>query len=567
MGENIATETGITNSLRRRVGNWLMPVASQRLLDLENELFDTALKLQRATQQVNQLTNDKGLFKPHTWANLAIGDYNPEEIGFDEYKKMLNYDAQVVAGFDLIQMGVLMKPWRIIHRDQKIADSLTRSLDRMRQPSIREAMKEMLKAVVYGFSTTEIVFDDYQGYWVPRRTNGLKTFDPEYITFYTDDFGNLLKIEEKIGGGTVLLPIDRTLVWTHEKEWGNWYGKSLLRGCYKNWFIKDAMLKFANIAYERFGSPILLGTATSIKEMVQISDAIEHLYARSQAVIVKKAKDDPTAIDVIESKRTEMPFDRYIRYQDEMILRRMLIGQNVFEGGGGTYGPKVPLDLLMMRFEDMRLELTGIMNELVQRTTDLNWAVDDYPRFEFAPLTTLDQTQIVQKIYDAIDREIVDKEEPWIREELNFPAKETSESTSEEESLAAARHLPGRYLVGSHARWLASGYKTMIVASKPYRLYHDREIYIVGDDGIFGTMVEGQPKGPYEKDIQHRWQGKHHITQEEWNKWWPEEEEFWIWSPKVLKQFDPPLNYKVPRGSQVYIRKVIPDLTRKEEGW
>ena len=425
-----------------RLARWFFPNYIQELQTMEDQMFSTAqnvnaeltLRLQRVEAQNRQLLNeDVGQYRDR-WLNLASGDYNPDTIGFDEYKKMSDYDAQVIAGFDLIQMGVLMKPWRIRHKDEKLVDYLTKSLRNLRYPSFREAMKEMMKAIIFGSSVTEVVFDEYNGWWLPRHVNGLKTFDPERIRFFSDAYGNLLKIQQygyltdqpaqyynTLGTGGIDLPLERCLIWSHEKRHGNWYGNALLKGCYKNWYIKDTMLKFANIAYERFGSPILLGTAQNVQDMAKIGEAIEHLYARSQAVIVKRDDKDPTKIEVLESKRKEMPFDQYIRYHDEMILRRMLIGQRLFEGGGGTYGPKVPLDIIFMRFEDFRMELMDVINDLLRMIVDLNWPVDEYPRLEFAPLTTLDQQQIRQSIYDAIDRKVVDKDEPWVRDELGFP--------------------------------------------------------------------------------------------------------------------------------------------------
>lgn len=417
--ERALGEVDRSRSVRQRVNRWLMTPQEKAIYD---DVDSFALKLQRANQQLRSLTDDVGLYKSRQWDNLAQGDYNPEEISLEEYKKMLDYDSQVIAGWDLIKMGVLMKEWRITHSDKDVVDVLTEAFNRMRWPDFRSAMKNMLTAIAYGYSVTELVFDDYKGYWMPRMKNGLKTFDPETITFYTDNGGNLLKVGQKEGGfKEVELPLFRTLIWSHDQEWGNWYGKSLLRGCYKNWYIKDAMLKFANIAYERFGSPILLGIAASNTDMRKISEAIEHLYAYSQAVIRKTDERDPTDIKVIESKRTEMPFDRYIRYHDEMILRRMLIGQKLFEGGGGVYGPKVPLDLVFMRFEDFRTELTTVMNDMLQTICDLNWVLDSYPKFQFAPLTTMDQAAITQKLFEAIDRNVAYIDEGWVREELNFP--------------------------------------------------------------------------------------------------------------------------------------------------
>lgn len=419
-----------------RLARWLFPAHIKQLRVLEEELFEhsqqMALRLRRVENQNRQLLNeDIGQYK-NRWANLALGDYNPDTITYEEYKKMAKYDSQVIAGFDLLQMGVLMKPWRIRHNDEVLVKEISNALKTLRYPSFRDAMKQMMTAIIYGFSATEVVFEEYGGYWFPRHKNGLKTFDPENIRFYSDEFGNLVNLKQRtfissqnrpsIWGTGIDLPLERTLIWSHEKQFGNWYGTSLLQGCYKNWYIKDCMLKFANIAYERFGSPILMGVAGNIKDMATISEAIAHLYARSQAVIVKRDEKDPTGIEVLESRRKEMPFDRYIRYHDEMILRRMLIGQRIFEGGGGVYGPKVPLDIIFMRFEDFRLELVDLINDLLRLICDLNFDVKgEYPRLEFAPLTTMDQQQLRQSIYDAIDRGVIEKDEPWVRDELGFP--------------------------------------------------------------------------------------------------------------------------------------------------
>ena len=134
-----------------------------------------------------------------------------------------------------------------------------------------------------------------------------------------------------------------------------------------------------------------------------------------------------------------MPFDRYIRYHDEMILRRMLIGQNIFEGGGSTYGPKVPFDIILMRMQDFRLELQAIMQQLLATLTTLNWPVAEIPKFEFEPLTTMDAEQVRGAIWEAIDREILNRENPthrrFIMESLGFPDDdgEALPKTSDEE--------------------------------------------------------------------------------------------------------------------------------------
>ena len=219
MGEIDQPRVSILRSARERAAKLLFPGMTEAL----DNYTDLALRLQRVTQQRDKLTQDVGLYKGDQWAYLAVGDMNPDLIDFSEYAKMLN-DAQVRAGFDLIVMGVLMKPWKIRHPDKEVVATLTRNLEGLIYPSFRDAMKGMISAISYGFSVTEIVFEDYGGKWLIRTSNGLKTLNPEYIKFFSDPFGNLKKIEERIGGSRIDLPIDRMLVWSHNSEFGNWYG-------------------------------------------------------------------------------------------------------------------------------------------------------------------------------------------------------------------------------------------------------------------------------------------------------------------------------------------------------
>lgn len=533
----------LLQSARRRTAQLLFP----EMLDAIEKYEGLTLRLQRVTQQRDSLLKDVGLYKGLQWASLSVGDYNPDLIDFSEYAKMLK-DAQVRAGYDLIEMGVLMKPWKIRHPDPEVALTLTKNLERLKYPSARGGMKGILSALAFGFSVTEIVFEDYKGKWLVRTANGLKTLDPAVIKFYSDPFGNLEKIEERMAGSRVDLPLDRTLVWSYTRSFGNWYGESLLNAAYKNWFIKDAMLKFANIAYERFGSPILLGIAPTPGDMSTVLETMEHLYARSQGVLLKRNERDTTAIEVIESKRRQMPFDSYIRYQDEMILRRMLIGQKLFEGGGGVYGPKVPFDIILMRFEDFRIDLTDLLNQMLAFVAELNWQLEVPPKLVFAPLTTMDMAAIRSTIMESIEKEIIEPTESWIRDELGFPQKEAKK--------LSAAPLPGRYLVGKHAEWLASGHKTIIVGTKPYHKYSDQQVYIVGEDGVHGIMIEGEPDGPLSSRVKEKYKNLHRISSSEWESWWPEKTQFYIWQPTIVKTFKPAMHYQAPENTRVYIKRV-----------
>ncbi len=146
MGEREVEEDqpkpSILRSVRRRVTRLLLP----ELDDAVRHYDETVLRLKRMTQQRNQLSKDVGLYKGQQWGYLAVGDMNPDLIDFGEYAKMMK-DAQVRAGFDLIEMGTLMKPWKIRHPDEEVVDTLTRNFETLIYPNMRAAMKEMLSAM------------------------------------------------------------------------------------------------------------------------------------------------------------------------------------------------------------------------------------------------------------------------------------------------------------------------------------------------------------------------------------------------------------------------------------
>jgi hypothetical protein len=370
---------------------------------------EAEIKLAARTESLNKrekriAETEEGLFKA-PWEALGLGDYNPDKIGIDTYDKMINYDSQVRKGLDILEMGVLYVPWEIKHPDPAIVEFLTWSLKRLRHPTFTEALREIMSAIGYGFSVTESIWEyaPEKKKWTLRQNLGLKTLDPLKITFYTDSKGHLLKIGQKIGGSDNDLPLDRTIVFSYNKKFGNWYGESLLRACYKNWFIKDNMLKFANIAFERFGAPIMLGVAKDLSSQSQVLDTLEHLYARSVAVLTKRGEDDPSDIRVLESKRASMPFMDYINYHDRMILERMLIGETLLKGGGGVYGPKMPYEILNHRLDEIRRGISGALSDVLDMLVDLNFDTDEPAELVFGlpPIQAIED-----KVQKAIEPQI-----------------------------------------------------------------------------------------------------------------------------------------------------------------
>lgn len=86
---------------------------------------------------------------------------------------------------------------------------------------------------------------------------------PETIQKWNTKNGELESIEQVVfSKGTVLnpvIPADRLVVLTNEKEGDEWTGTSVLRTAYKAWVLKELVEKIAGIAFERHGVGIPVG--------------------------------------------------------------------------------------------------------------------------------------------------------------------------------------------------------------------------------------------------------------------------------------------------------------------
>lgn len=79
--------------------------------------------------------------------------------------------------------------------------------------------------------------------------------------------GGLESIEQfapassRVSTTPVKLPVSRLVVYTRDMEPGQWIGNSLLRPSYKNWLLKDELLRIQAVAIRRNGMGVPIGTA------------------------------------------------------------------------------------------------------------------------------------------------------------------------------------------------------------------------------------------------------------------------------------------------------------------
>jgi hypothetical protein len=79
----------------------------------------------------------------------------------------------------------------------------------------------------------------------------------EYVIQTTQNFqGPSVELTGGTGGG---IPVERIVWYSWDQEGANWWGRSWFRSCYRNWLIKDRLVRVDAVKHERNGMGIPIG--------------------------------------------------------------------------------------------------------------------------------------------------------------------------------------------------------------------------------------------------------------------------------------------------------------------
>ncbi len=199
--------------------------------------------------------------------------------------------------------------------------------------------------------------------------------------------------------------------------------------------------------------------------------------------------------------------------------------------------------------------------------------VKEIPKVEFQQVPLLDaeveaSTEVLIKnksfvgqddntnSYGVVTKEKMENQEPGATTSKSVSGVRQTTSTGE------LQKLPGIYLVEPHASWIHENKKGSIVkseqGSKTIDQYVGRKVYLVGEDKVYGIIRLREPRKINENEFE-QLRYAHLVTDEEKEKWWPKEDELYIYEFDKVQMFDKPKKFKVPQGVQVNIKEVNPE--------
>lgn len=339
------------------------------------------------------------------WSDIEIdvSESNPDmkwPRSIEKFDQMRREDSQISSVLSAVTLPVRSVSWHVepgnarpevvdfVSKDLGIpvrGGKVERALRSRGRFSWTEHVRLALLELVFGHSFFEQVYhvgEDGLAHlsklaWRPPRTIARMNIARD---------GGLLSIEQSSGAKTAKIPISRLVAYVNEREGADWIGKSLLRSPYKNWLLKDRLLRAQSLTVERngLGVPVYTGAkppeAAGVDEQKQWMEAEKdaglkvatsfRAGAAAGASIPNSASLDLKGVTG-RLPDTEGP----IRYHDEQIARSVLahflnLGT---ETGSWALGSTFA-DFFTQALNAVARQIEDVANQhIVEDLVDLNW--------------------------------------------------------------------------------------------------------------------------------------------------------------------------------------------------
>lgn len=385
----------------------------------------------------------------HLFAGTDFPTYNPSQLvtkrGLHVFDAM-RMDDQVKAAMQFKKLAVLAPGWEIQGPEEEGDDWIVKrfvedQLERM-PGTLTQSLLEIMSALDYGYSITEKVFEI-----VPdgefANLVGLKklqTVSPHGVELVINEFGELERVtqESLTKSGSVDLPKDKLVVWSHQKEFGNWYGRSDLEAAYRAWWAKNNVYKWLQMFLERFGIPPLFFTYNADKyiesEIEELKTLIKGIQAATMGVIPMRGEDSLDLLTPENRQQVAAAFEPAINMYNNDISRSLLmpglLGMTSDASEGSFARSKVHFDafMLVIDYLGQDLEETVVNEQIIRPLVDINFNTDGvYPVWRRLPASDDTRLDIYETWANLVSAKIVKRQaadERHIRSALEFPERE-----------------------------------------------------------------------------------------------------------------------------------------------
>lgn len=281
-------------------------------------------------------------------------------------------------------------------------------------------LEDLFAALQYGHMYFELVGeigDDLL--WHPEKVAPIAPWT--IGRFDITPVGDLVAIRQSIGLQAPLIPAERLVPYVSEKTAGDWVGRSLFRSCYREWLLKDLLLRIDLENHDKAGG-IVINEAPEGATPEEIT-ALAQLAANAR---VGTGSAVPAGTNPIFIRGTGSDVIASVNRHDESMTREflaMFMSLGTASSGGNRAMSGSFIDWFSIAQETEAIWARDIFNEhILVPYVNWNWGeqIDYVPRLVFKrpeaenPLNTLKQAtettpgDPVQLAYRTPDGELLD---------------------------------------------------------------------------------------------------------------------------------------------------------------
>lgn len=378
-------------------------------LQEESELEKMLYARSAEIKNFQDLMDQRGTPIPALFNQFYKFVQNPSTVSTETFKRMVDTDDTIGSGVDFLTTCLAARLGRYNHPSAEITEWVNKALDSV-DKGFTNTIKELLGATWSGFTVQEKVWanDDQLGFIVKK----LITLPPSTMLFETERTGDLtpdgiLQYQRNYNpanvaygaGGlfgfygasfqqgatsrndpfakfgdfpfpirtansysylSIRIPTQKCIHYAFDAQgkFGNPYGRSLLRRCYKWYIMKDAFLQMLSVALDRKGTPLTIvyvdpnttlldptkavsginqkGMKSSgIRADVAAANAFKNIHNDSTIILPGK-KGQIFETDFVPQASNAEDFMAAIDLCNKSLMRGMLVPSLIFGNGDGT---------------------------------------------------------------------------------------------------------------------------------------------------------------------------------------------------------------------------------------
>jgi len=361
------------------------------------------------------------------YSNLQGFEYDPllsGRRGVYTYDRMVREDGHVAGIVHQIKTPLRGVTWEVVADDPTVQlfveDQLGVPEGRPGRIGFQRLLQDALTSLELGFSVFEVLYeqprqDDADS---DRWTQPLKAveFRPQASIHAFETEGQTLAGIEQIDldqpSQTVRLGGDRLLYFAPHLQGTDWWGRSILRPCYKHWYHKECLYLIQAIASERFGVPIphmQYDRGTPVDQVDAMKRVLKALHSDTQTALVTQHNRWRLRFEAPE--RGTMPdLMPQVRHHDEKISAAVLA--LFMELGTSQTGSRaVSHDFVDLFFGSLRAYanyLRDRLNEqLVTPLVAMNFGPEARAQLEWSNLSLHSIEEWVQSVVALAERGLI----------------------------------------------------------------------------------------------------------------------------------------------------------------